>query len=67
MSITHKVFPDINNPQWRYVSSEKTNLKQRFEDHGHKYQDSLYDKKWDFSGLEHWVYIIHHREEGSHG
>lgn len=63
----HRIQPDINNPQWQYVRSEQTNIKQRFEHFGFRYKDVLYSKNIDFTGLEYWIYQVTHREETSHG
>ena len=63
----HRIQPDINNPQWPYIRSEQTNVKQRFEDFGFRFRDVLYAKKSDFTGLEYWMYQITHQEEKCHG
>jgi uncharacterized protein (DUF1684 family) len=63
----HRIEPSLNNPQWPYIRSEETNIKLRFEDFGFRYKDVLYGKKFDFTGLDYWVYQITHREENSHG
>lgn len=65
-TIKHSVIPDINNPNWKYVPSTETNVKERFEDHGHIFVDTLYRKVFDFTGLDYWTWQITHLEE-DHG
>jgi hypothetical protein len=62
-SIKHSVAPEITNPRWKYIPSASTNVKERFEDHGHKYKDNLYSKVFDFTGLNFWMWQITHQEE----
>jgi hypothetical protein len=59
----HTVAPDINNPHWKYVTAAETNVKQRFEDHGHKFKDSMFKKTYDFRPLHYWMWVITHKEE----
>ncbi len=61
-TIEHRIAPDINNPQWHYVRSEQTNIKERFESFGFKYRDKLYSKQLDFTGLNYWLWLVTHRE-----
>lgn len=62
-SIKHTVTPEITNPRWKYIPSSSTNVKERFEEHGHKYQDALYKKSYDFHGLHYWMWQITRQEE----
>jgi hypothetical protein len=59
----HRVAPDIMNPNWKYIPSTQTNVKERFEDHGFKFTDTLYRKNFDFTGLDYWMWQITHKEE----
>lgn len=63
--IKHNVTADINNPNWRYIPANQTNVKERFEDHGHKFVDTLYRKIYDFTGLEYWAWQVTHQEESN--
>jgi len=58
----HRVAPDIMNRNWKYIPSNQTNVKERFEDYGFKFNDSLYRKNFDFTGLDYWMWQITHKE-----
>jgi hypothetical protein len=61
--IKHRVEADINNPNWVYIPSNQTNVKERFEDAGHKFKDVMFRKVYDFTGLDYWAWQITHLEE----
>jgi hypothetical protein len=63
--IKHKVEADINNPNWVYIPSNQTNVKERFEDAGHKFKDVIFRKVYDFTGLDYWIWQITHLEDSN--
>ena len=63
--IRHTVEADINNPNWVYIPSNQTNVKERFEDAGHKFKDVMFRKVYDFTGLDYWAWQITHLEDSN--
>ncbi len=63
--IKHRVEADINNPNWVYIPSNQTNVKERFEDAGHNFKDVMFRKVYDFTGLDYWTWQITHLEDSN--
>jgi hypothetical protein len=63
--IKHRVEADINNPNWVYIPSNQTNVKERFEDAGHSFKDVMFRKVYDFTGLDYWIWQITHLEDSN--
>jgi hypothetical protein len=63
--IKHVIAADINNPNWVYIPSNQTNVKERFEDAGHKFKDVMFRKVYDFTGLDYWTWQITHKEDSN--